>query len=60
MGRAEQIEIDIEATDTIRRIKERVEEKQGIQPDQQKWDLFRCFGVLSFCRLVVFVPDPAA
>ena len=32
-----QIEIDIEQSDTIRRIKERVEEKQGIQPDQQRY-----------------------
>ena len=30
------IEIDIEPTDTIERIKERVEEKEGIPPPQQR------------------------
>lgn len=30
-------EIDIEPTDTIERIKERVEEKEGIPPVQQRW-----------------------
>lgn len=30
------IEIDIEPTDTIMRIKERVEEKEGIPPPQQR------------------------
>lgn len=34
-----EIEIDIEPTDTIERIKERVEEKEGIPPVQQ-----RCLG----------------
>ena len=34
-----EIEIDIEPTDTIERIKERVEEKEGIPPVQQ-----RCAG----------------
>ncbi len=32
-----EIEIDIEPTDTIERIKERVEEKEGIPPIQQRW-----------------------
>lgn len=32
-----EIEIDIEPTDTIERIKERVEEKEGIPPVQQRW-----------------------
>eukprot|EP00053_Salpingoeca_punica_P001589 m.34146 g.34146 ORF g.34146 m.34146 type:complete len:83 (-) comp11107_c0_seq1:207-455(-) len=31
-----EIEIDIESSDTVRRIKERVEEKQGIPPEQQR------------------------
>ena len=31
-----EIEIDIEADDTISRIKERVEEKEGIPPPQQR------------------------
>ena len=35
-----EIEIDIEPTDTIERIKERVEEKEGIPPIQQRRDFF--------------------
>eukprot|EP00037_Helgoeca_nana_P038169 m.19234 g.19234 ORF g.19234 m.19234 type:complete len:76 (+) comp9897_c0_seq1:178-405(+) len=31
-----EIEIDVEPTDTVIRIKERVEEKSGIPPDQQR------------------------
>eukprot|EP00054_Salpingoeca_dolichothecata_P036851 m.8916 g.8916 ORF g.8916 m.8916 type:complete len:76 (+) comp7091_c0_seq1:51-278(+) len=31
-----EIEIDVEETDKIRRVKERVEEKQGIPPEQQR------------------------
>ena len=31
-----EIEVDIEPTDTIERIKERVEEKEGIPPVQQR------------------------
>merc|ERR1711994_645283 len=31
-----EIEIDIEATDKVERIKERVEEKEGIPPPQQR------------------------
>jgi ubiquitin-like protein Nedd8 len=31
-----EIEIDIEQEDTIERIKERVEEKEGIPPEQQR------------------------
>ena len=31
-----EIEIDIESDDTISRIKERVEEKEGIPPPQQR------------------------
>lgn len=34
-----EIEIDIEPTDTIERIKERVEEKEGIPPVQQRFFL---------------------
>ena len=30
-----EIEFDIEPTDTVKRIKERVEEKEGIPPPQQ-------------------------
>jgi hypothetical protein len=37
-----EIEIDIEPTDSIERIKERVEEKEGIPPVQQ-----RCVGACS-------------
>jgi ubiquitin-like protein Nedd8 len=42
-----EIEIDIEPSDSIERIKERVEEKEGIPPVQQ-----RCVarGTLSFSR----------
>ncbi len=32
-----EIEIDIEPTDTIERVKERVEEKEGIPPVQQRY-----------------------
>lgn len=39
-----EIEIDIEPTDTIERIKERVEEKEGIPPVQQRCG--RAHGVL--------------
>jgi hypothetical protein len=49
LNEALQIEIDIEATDTIRRIKERVEEKQGIQPDQQK---YVCCAYVCVCVCV--------
>jgi ubiquitin-like protein Nedd8 len=35
-----EIEIDIEPTDTIDRIKERVEEKEGIPPVQQRYIYF--------------------
>lgn len=35
-----EIEIDIEPTDTIDRIKERVEEKEGIPPVQQRFVMF--------------------
>jgi hypothetical protein len=31
-----EIEVDIEPTDTVQRIKERLEEKEGIAPDQQR------------------------
>jgi len=31
-----EIEVDIELTDTVERIKERVEEKEGIPPPQQR------------------------
>ncbi|CAN6204478.1 unnamed protein product [Urochloa humidicola] len=41
-----EIEIDIEPTDTIDRIKERVEEKEGIPPVQQRYSYF------IVCRLI--------
>ena len=41
-----EIEIDIEPTDTVERIKERVEEKEGIPPIQQRL-IFA--GVLPSC-----------
>lgn len=37
-----EIEIDIEPTDTIERVKERVEEKEGIPPIQQRHALSTC------------------
>lgn len=37
-----QLEIDIEPSDTVKRIKERVEERQGIPPDQQRCVLLPC------------------
>lgn len=44
-----EIEIDIEPTDSIERIKERIEEKEGAPPVQQRWavlslPLFRGLG----------------
>lgn len=42
-----EIEIDIEPTDTIDRIKERVEEKEGIPPVQQRFLSF----VFQLCLL---------
>lgn len=36
-----EIEIDIEPTDTIERVKERVEEKEGIPPIQQRSSLIQ-------------------
>jgi hypothetical protein len=43
-----EIEIDIEPSDTIERIKERVEEKEGIPPVQQR------------CALLLPRPPPQA
>ena len=45
-----EIEIDIEPTDTIERIKERVEEKEGIPPVQQ-----RCANVALSRQLALCV-----
>lgn len=39
-----EIEIDIDPTDTIYRIKERVEEKEGIPPVQQRYLLQSCLS----------------
>jgi hypothetical protein len=44
-----EIEIDIEPTDTVARIKERLEEKEGIAPDQQRL----IFAGVSFPLLLV-------
>lgn len=41
-----EIEIDIEPSDTIERIKERVEEKEGIPPIQQRSVLLFSCGVI--------------
>eukprot|EP00959_Pyramimonas_sp_CCMP1952_P281364 5881567-Pyramimonas_sp.AAC.4 len=52
-----EIEIDIEPTDTIERIKERVEEKEGIPPVQQ-----RCASAciyLSTLRQAASVDSPS-
>ena len=50
-----EIEIDIEPTDTIDRIKERVEEKEGIPPVQQRyfvfWTSLISFLFLSHCDI---------
>jgi len=43
-----EIEIDIEPTDTIDRIKERVEEKEGIPPVQQRFILNQFSRVYNF------------
>jgi hypothetical protein len=42
-----EIEIDIEPTDTIERIKERVEEKEGIPPVQQRCGLYAACSCFS-------------
>ena len=44
-----EIEIDIEPTDTIERIKERVEEKEGIPPVQQRCAGGACVVWLCAC-----------
>lgn len=46
-----EIEIDIEPSDTIERLKERVEEKEGIPPIQQRW----VFEILQLCCLGLHV-----
>jgi hypothetical protein len=40
-----EIEIDIEPTDSIERIKERIEEKEGIPPVQQRWAIVSVLGL---------------
>lgn len=50
-----EIEIDIEPTDTIDRIKERVEEKEGIPPVQQRYSLFIYNLSLVFKPYEVFI-----
>ena len=56
-----EIEIDIEPTDKVERIKERVEEKEGIPPPQQrlifsgKQVSFIChYGLCNFIAAVKF------
>ena len=46
-----EIEIDIEPNDTIDRIKERVEEKEGIPPVQQRFASFSSFFLFIYCAL---------
>ena len=49
-----EIEIDIEPTDTIDRIKERVEEKEGIPPVQQRFasSFFYALILLTLLKLL--------
>jgi len=46
-----EIEIDIEPSDTVERIKERVEEKEGIPPVQQRW----VYDLYYYCILFIIV-----
>ena len=43
-----EIEIDIEPTDKVERIKERVEEKEGIPPPQQVQELSHYIEAFSY------------
>nr|CUU97776.1 hypothetical transcript [Hymenolepis microstoma] len=46
-----EIEIDIDQTDRIERIKERIEEKEGIPPPQQRLifsEVVKCFNLCVF------------
>lgn len=52
-----EIEIDIEPTDTIERIKERVEEKEGIPPVQQRWRFFMASNVCCSWSLAMVSGD---
>lgn len=54
-----EIEIDIEPTDTIDRIKERVEEKEGIPPVQQRF-VFKLHTLDLWFSVFVFSPLPHA
>lgn len=47
-----EIEVDIEPTDTIERIKERVEEKEGIPPVQQRCENRAMKALEAACRLL--------
>jgi ubiquitin-like protein Nedd8 len=46
-----EIEIDIEPTDKVERIKERVEEKEGIPPPQQRLIFSGKFLLKNYKRL---------
>lgn len=49
-----EIEIDIEPTDKVERIKERVEEKEGIPPQQQRL-IFSGKQMYDFLKLIIFL-----
>jgi Ubiquitin family len=52
MRAGREIEVDIEPSDTVQRIKERLEEKEGIAPDQQR---LIYSGALLFCSDALLV-----
>lgn len=55
-----EIEIDIEPTDTIERIKERVEEKEGIPPVQQRSSPPHLLSLPSSSSAPVPLPPPSS